>query len=97
MYSSLQLLMSSFPQILVYLRPSPKCARRRPMPVLLGQLVLVMLMTKDRPHQPRCMGQRDTTFSLMVELHRTLHCAKLSLKTPSCFGGTRCKIPPSTS
>ncbi|CAN6833545.1 unnamed protein product [Brassica oleracea] len=77
MYSSLQLLMSSFPQILVYLRPSPKRARRRPMPVLLGsvfdpnigQLVLVMLMTKDRPHQPRCMGQRDTTFSLMVELH----------------------------
>ncbi|CAF2151911.1 unnamed protein product [Brassica napus] len=97
MYSSLQLLMSSFPQILVNLRPSPKCARRRPGPVLLGQLVLVMLMTKDRPHQPRCMGRRNTTFSLMVELHRTLHCAKLSLKTPSCFGGTRCKIPPSTS
>ncbi|CAN7009089.1 unnamed protein product [Brassica oleracea var. botrytis] len=97
MYSSLQLLMSSFPQILVYLRPSPKRAKRRPGPVLLGQLVLVMLMTKDRPHQPRCMGLRDTTFSLIVELHRTLHCAKLSLKMPSCFGGTRCKIPPSTS
>ncbi|CAN6842716.1 unnamed protein product [Brassica oleracea var. botrytis] len=56
-----------------------------------------MLMTKDRPHQPRCMGQRDTTFSLMVELHQTLHCAKLSLKMPSFFGGTRCKIPSSTS
>ncbi|KAG2263710.1 hypothetical protein Bca52824_070789 [Brassica carinata] len=62
--------------ILVYLRPSPKrqkedqdqFSRSRPSDA-----------DDEGPTTPAsCMGQRDTTFSLMVELHRTLHCAKLS-------------------